>query len=152
MSIAARCIARADRKRSGRSVEDALTVSAPGSRTVLVGMQRPTVEIAAYAVSVEERTIVGSYSYTDAEFADTAAWVGTAPAELPRLIEGRVGWESAAETFTGLAKGSYTVTPTHTGFTFSPTSLAETITTANAPPIAGIHLPAAAASRLEVFE
>jgi hypothetical protein len=30
-----------------------------------------------------------------------------------------------------LAKGSYTVTPTHTGFTFSPTSLAETITTAN---------------------
>jgi len=90
---------------SGRSVEDALTVSAPGSRTVLVGMQRPSVEIAAYAVSVEERTIVGSYSYTDAEFADTAAWVGTAPPELPRLIEGRVGWEAAAETFTGLAKG-----------------------------------------------
>ncbi len=38
---------------------------------------------------------------------------------------------SGAYTFTGLAKGSYTVTPSHTGFTFSPTSLAETITTAN---------------------
>jgi threonine dehydrogenase-like Zn-dependent dehydrogenase len=90
---------------SGRTLTDALTVSAPGSRIVLVGMQRPTVEIAAYAVSVDERTIIGSYSYSDAEFIETAAWVGTAPPELARLIEGRVGWESAAETFTGLAKG-----------------------------------------------
>ena len=38
---------------------------------------------------------------------------------------------SGSYTFTGLAKGTYTVTPSHTGFTFSPTSLAETITTAN---------------------
>jgi threonine dehydrogenase-like Zn-dependent dehydrogenase len=87
------------------SIADALRVSAPGARIVLVGMQRPSLEIAAYAVSVEERTIVGSYSYTDAEFADTARWVGGAPPELAHLIEGRVGWESAAETFTGLAKG-----------------------------------------------
>jgi hypothetical protein len=38
---------------------------------------------------------------------------------------------SGAYSFTGLAKGSYTITPSHTGFTFGPTSLAETITTAN---------------------
>src|SRR6201995_3139290 len=37
---------------------------------------------------------------------------------------------SGAYTFTGLAKGTYTVTPSHTGFTFSPTSLPETIPTA----------------------
>ena len=38
---------------------------------------------------------------------------------------------SGVYSFTGLAKGSYTVTPSHTGFTFSPVSLAETISTAN---------------------
>lgn len=90
---------------SGGSVADALRVSAPGARVVLVGMQRPTVEIAAYAVSVDERTIIGSYSYTDAEFVETAQWVGTAPPELAELIEGRVGWADAPATFTGLAKG-----------------------------------------------
>jgi threonine dehydrogenase-like Zn-dependent dehydrogenase len=90
---------------SARSVGDALRVSAPGSRVVLVGMQQPNLEVAAYAVSVEERTIVGSYSYTDVEFEETARWVGGAPGELAHLIEGRVGWEAAADTFTGLAKG-----------------------------------------------
>src|SRR3984885_5449714 len=38
---------------------------------------------------------------------------------------------SGVFTFTGLAKGTNAVTPSHTGFTFSPASLAETITTAN---------------------
>src|SRR5579863_7309920 len=38
---------------------------------------------------------------------------------------------SGAFTFTGLAKGNYTVTPSHTGFTFSPASLPESVTTAN---------------------
>ncbi len=90
---------------SGRSIADALRVSAPSSRVVLVGMQQPNLEVAAYSVSVEERSIVGSYSYTDEEFRQTAEWVGTAPPELARLIEGRVGWDAAPETFTGLAKG-----------------------------------------------
>jgi len=34
-------------------------------------------------------------------------------------------------TFTGLANGTYTITPSHTGFTFSPSSLAVTINGAN---------------------
>src|ERR1700722_4417459 len=38
---------------------------------------------------------------------------------------------SGSYTFTGLAQGTYAVTPSHTGFTFSPTSLAETLSTAS---------------------
>jgi hypothetical protein len=38
---------------------------------------------------------------------------------------------AGAYTFTGLAKGSYAVTASHTGFTFSPASLTESINTAN---------------------
>lgn len=34
-------------------------------------------------------------------------------------------------TFTGLANGTYTITPSHTGFTFSPSSLAVTVNGAN---------------------
>src|SRR5260370_7361282 len=35
-------------------------------------------------------------------------------------------------TFTGLANGTYTVTPSHTGFTFTPSSRSVTINGANA--------------------
>ena len=38
---------------------------------------------------------------------------------------------SGAYTFTGLANGAYTVTPSNTGFTFSPASKAITISNAN---------------------
>src|SRR5579863_7536974 len=48
---------------------------------------------------------------------------------------------SGAFTFTGLAKGNYTVTPSHSGFTFSPASLPESITTAN---ITGVNFTATA--------
>jgi hypothetical protein len=50
---------------------------------------------------------------------------------------------AGAYTFTGLAKGSYAVTASHTGFTFSPASLAETITTAN---ISGANFTATAST------
>ncbi len=54
----------------------------------------------------------------------TVALTGTSSATVTANASG-------AYTFTGLAKGTYAVTPSHTGFTFSPTSLPETITTAN---------------------
>jgi hypothetical protein len=43
---------------------------------------------------------------------------------------------SGVYTFTGLANGTYAVTPSHTGYTFSPTSQAATVSGAN---VAGIN-------------
>jgi hypothetical protein len=48
---------------------------------------------------------------------------------------------SGAYSFTGLVAGSYAVTPSHTGFTFSPTSQSVTITNAN---VTGINFTATA--------
>lgn len=87
------------------TVADALAVAGPGARIVLVGMGAPTLELAAYAVSTEERTVIGSFTYTADEFADTAAWVGTRPSGVQDLIDGRVGWDQAPQSFDDLARG-----------------------------------------------
>lgn len=88
------------------TVADALTVAGLGARIVLVGMGSPQLELSAYAVSTEERTLFGSFTYTAEEFAATAAWVGSRPAGLDALIDGRVGWEDAPQSFDDLARGA----------------------------------------------
>lgn len=93
---------------TGRSLGDATSASALGSRIVLVGMGAPRVELAAYAISTEERTLVGSFSYSAAEFRETAAWVGQAPAALRHLIDGRVDMNGAPGAFRELGEGTST--------------------------------------------
>ncbi|GAA2759179.1 alcohol dehydrogenase catalytic domain-containing protein [Actinopolymorpha rutila] len=90
---------------SSRSLGDALAVAAEGERVVLVGMHEPQVSLAAYAVSIAERSIVGSYCYSREDFASTAAWVADGPAELARLVEGRVSLADAPSAFRALAEG-----------------------------------------------
>lgn len=90
---------------SARSLADALQATDMGAGVVLVGMQEPQLTVQAYSISIEERTLVGSYCYPAKDFRDTAEWVATAPPELARLIEDRVGWDGAPEAFRALAKG-----------------------------------------------
>jgi threonine dehydrogenase-like Zn-dependent dehydrogenase len=87
------------------TVADAFAASGLGSRIVLVGMGSLRLELSAYALSTEERSLIGSFTYNAAEFADTAEWVGTAPEGIDALIDGRVGWEGAPQSFDDLARG-----------------------------------------------
>ncbi len=91
-----------------RTVADALAVSALGARIVLVGMGSPQLELAAYAVSTQERTLIGSFTYSAREFRETAEWVGTVPDGIEALIDGRVGWDQAPQSFDDLARGRST--------------------------------------------
>ncbi|MET1005054.1 MAG: alcohol dehydrogenase catalytic domain-containing protein [Propionibacteriaceae bacterium] len=91
-----------------RTVADALAASGLGARIVLVGMGAPQLDLAAYALITEERSLIGSFTYTAAEFADTAAWVGTRPDGVESLIDGRVGWDGAPQSFDDLARGRST--------------------------------------------
>jgi hypothetical protein len=68
-------------------------------------MGSPRLELAAYALSTEERALIGSFTYTAAEFIQTAEWVGTVPEGIGELIDGRVGWEGAPQSFDDLARG-----------------------------------------------
>jgi threonine dehydrogenase-like Zn-dependent dehydrogenase len=93
---------------SSRTLATALEVSAPGARIVLVGMASPAVELAAYAVSTGERSIIGTFSYDDDAFAGTAAWVGAHAAAVAPLVEAHVGLAQAPDTFRALARGELT--------------------------------------------
>jgi len=88
-----------------RTVADALAASSLGSRIVLVGMGSPQLELAVYALSTAERSLIGSFTYSAAEFVATAEWVGTVPEGIEALIDGRVGWEGAPQSFDDLARG-----------------------------------------------
>jgi threonine dehydrogenase-like Zn-dependent dehydrogenase len=88
------------------TVKDAIECSALGARIVLVGMGSPTLELPAFPISTEERTLIGSFCYSRSDFRETAAWTEGAREVLGRLIEGRVDLEGAPSAFTELARGT----------------------------------------------
>ena len=91
-----------------QTITDAFAASGRGSRIVLVGMGSPRLELSAYAISTEERTLIGAFTYTADDFDKTAAWVGTVPDGIEALIDGRVGWDGAPQSFDDLARGRTT--------------------------------------------
>ena len=90
------------------TVTQALEITPPGGRVVLVGMADPAIEIPAYAVSTGERTLLGSFSYDNAAFTETAAWAGAHAAELAPLIEAHITLDEAPARFRALAEGRLT--------------------------------------------
>ena len=69
-------------------------------------MGAPRVDLGAFAISTEERSLIGSFCYSRSDFAQTARWVGRTDMPLARLIDGRVGYDAAQASFTDLAKGT----------------------------------------------
>jgi threonine dehydrogenase-like Zn-dependent dehydrogenase len=89
------------------SLRAATQVSETQSRIVLVGMQAPSLELDAYAITTAERQLIGSFSYSAGEFRGTAAWLAGHP-ELEQLVDAQVGWSRVAEAFRSLAAGEST--------------------------------------------
>lgn len=87
------------------TIRDALACAPLGAPIVLVGMGSPELSVLAYEVSTKERSLVGSFCYSTAEFRATAEWVGTAPGQLAHLIDDRVGFADAPASFAALASG-----------------------------------------------
>jgi threonine dehydrogenase-like Zn-dependent dehydrogenase len=77
-----------------------------GTTVVLVGMGAPTLDVAAYEISTKERSVVGSFCYSAAEFRDTAQWAATVPDRLAALIEGRTDLDGGPASFEALARGT----------------------------------------------
>ena len=93
---------------SAASLASAFSVCPLGSPIVLVGMGEASLSLNAYEISTKERTLIGSFCYTHEEFRATAEWVGSSPAELGSLIQGRVGLLQSCDTFAQLARGDNT--------------------------------------------
>ena len=106
----------------------------PASQAATINAANVTgINFAATAVAPQTFSISGTISGAGGSGA-TVTLSGTSGAIA---TANRAG----AYTFTGLANGNYTVTPSHTGFTFSPASQAATINAAN---VTGINFAATA--------
>lgn len=91
---------------SPRTLAAAFACAPIGATVVLVGMAAPTLDVAAYEISTKERSVVGSFCYSAAEFRDTAQWAGTVPDRLATLIEGRTDLAGGPGAFEALARGT----------------------------------------------
>src|SRR5690606_12829604 len=88
-----------------RTMADALAATALGGRVVLVGMGAQRLELPAFAISTEERTVIGSFTYSAQEFADATAWIGEHADQVAPLVSRIVPPEQAQDAFTELAAG-----------------------------------------------
>jgi 2-desacetyl-2-hydroxyethyl bacteriochlorophyllide A dehydrogenase len=88
-----------------RTVGDGLRSSSLGARLVLVGMGARELALAAFDLSTFERSIIGSFTYSSADFRETAEWVASRPAGLAHLVDDRVGLDGAPDAFARLASG-----------------------------------------------
>lgn len=87
-----------------QTVQDCLLATRLGGTVCLVGMGSPRLSLDAYRISVDEHTLVGSFTYSSTDFADAAAWVGSAPAQAAALISRSVPLAEGPAAFAALAR------------------------------------------------
>lgn len=88
------------------TLDDALAHSSRRGVIVLVGMGASRLSLPAYPISVGERTIIGSYCYTEEHFNSTARWVATGQDDLDALIDTTMPLHDGPDAFRSLANGS----------------------------------------------
>lgn len=91
-----------------QTVAAALGSVRSGAMVCLVGMGAPQFVLPAYQVSTEERSLVGSFTYSARDFRDAAHWVSGAPTELGDLISRQVRLDDGPQAFADLARGDGT--------------------------------------------
>ena len=74
---------------------EAFRVAERGGRIVMVGMASPQLDFSAYALSADERTLIGTFCYSQSDFASTVAWLAAEPAVA----------EAVTDRFEALARG-----------------------------------------------
>jgi threonine dehydrogenase-like Zn-dependent dehydrogenase len=84
----------------------AIAAVGAGGLVVMIGIWEDVIPLPVSAVVWSETRIVGSYGYTQADFADVAAWVDRREVDLETVIERRVGFDGVIEAFEAYAAGS----------------------------------------------
>jgi len=88
---------------ASQTLESALAAADVGGTVCLVGMHSPTLTVDAYAISTQERTVVGSFVYSRMDFDAAAAYSVEQGARLVPLIDSVVSLEEAPAEFARLA-------------------------------------------------
>lgn len=89
-----------------RTIADAFAASRLGSRICLVGMGSPTIMLDAFRVSTEERTIVGSFTYSNADFREAARLISEQHELASVLISRTVDLNDAQSAFEDAVTGA----------------------------------------------
>jgi threonine dehydrogenase-like Zn-dependent dehydrogenase len=79
-----------------------------GASVCLVGMGAPNLALNAFRISTEEKSLVGSFTYSARDFRDAATWVSSGPPEIGQLISRQVRLEDGPHAFAELARGDGT--------------------------------------------
>jgi len=87
------------------TIASALQNSTTRARIVLVGMGASIMTFAPYALTVAERTLIGSYCYSRAHFESTANWVAHVRPELDLLIGSTRPLTDGPAAFQSVASG-----------------------------------------------
>jgi threonine dehydrogenase-like Zn-dependent dehydrogenase len=90
------------------TLRDALRATRLGGSVCLVGMGSPKVELDAFLVSTEERSLVGSFTYAAVDFEHATAVLGRDPEAYRPLISREVSPSEADAAFSALAAGDGT--------------------------------------------
>lgn len=107
------------------TLTDALNATVFGGSVCLVGMGSPKLELEAFRVSTEERSIVGSFTYSAQDFTDAAAFVASGAPEIGELISREVNPEDADAAFTALSGGDGTAGKVLVRFDRSPAAVTD---------------------------
>lgn len=93
---------------TGATLTEAVSLVGPNGGVCLVGMASPVIELAAYEVVTEEKSVVGSWCYSASDFEDAKSAVvgGQVPTHL--MIDQRVSLDEAPEAIERLGRGSLT--------------------------------------------
>lgn len=89
---------------NSETLTSSLNVSSRRARVVLVGMADPFLTIPAYRVSVDERSIRGSFCYSYRDFRETAEWVSSHEDQVEPLIEKAAPLEEGPDIFDQLGR------------------------------------------------
>ena len=90
------------------TVADALNATKFGGNVCLVGMGSPQLNLEAFRLSTEERSLVGSFTYSAQDFTDAAAYIASGAPEIGELISREVTLHEANATFASLFRGDGT--------------------------------------------
>lgn len=84
---------------------DALRATRPGGRVCLVGMASPVLQLPAYDIATAERSVVGSFCYTQDTFAECARAVSAGEVDPQQFVDHTVTLDEAPDAFRELASG-----------------------------------------------
>ena len=105
-SAAARSTSRSSASRARRRSRAAVDAVAARGSVVLIGIWADEIPLPVSEVVGRETRIAGSYGYSQREFADVTAWVGSGEVDLSPIIERRVGFDDVIGAFAAYADGS----------------------------------------------